>query len=187
MKSGDLLAFSGANFISDLVNVATYGLPRCGISHVAIIGDAEDGRQLLWESTTLDDLPCEITGKRIEGFQAHTVSQAVERYRGKVWLYPLYRDLYEAERNRLTVILSGLIGRSYDSLGACRSAGVGLSWIESLFRDEDLSSIFCSESVAAVYAALGLVPAKNASRWNPNRLVRRYQRAGILLKPDRLK
>jgi hypothetical protein len=186
MKAGDLLGFSGANIISDLVNVATYGIPRWGISHVAIVGDT-NGRSLLWESTTLDDLPCEIAGKRVEGFQAHPIQQSIDRYRGKVWLYPLYRDLYEAERNRLTAILQGLIGTPYDKLGAARSAGVGLSWIESLFRPEDLTSIFCSESVAAIYSALGLCPSKSASRWNPNRLVYRYRKAGILLRSQRLK
>ncbi len=187
MKAGDLLGFSGANLISDLVNIATYGIPRWGISHVAIIGDAEDGRSLLWESTTLDDLPCAITGKRVEGFQAHPIQSSIEQYRGKVWLYPLYRDLYEAERHRLTAILTALIGTPYDKYGAGRSAGIGLSWIESLFRPEDLTSIFCSEAVASLYNALGLCPSKSASRWNPNRLVYRYRKAGILRQPTRLK
>lgn len=187
MKAGDLLGFSGANIISDLVNIATYGMPRWGISHVAIVGDTEDGRTLLWESTTLDELPCEIAGQSVEGFQAHSIDASIERYRGRVWLYPMYRDLYHAERQRLTTVLTALIGTPYDKLGAARSAGIGLSWVEHLFRPEDLRSIFCSEAVAAIYSTLGLCPSKSASRWNPNRLVRRYRRAGILLRPERLK
>ena len=44
----------------------------------------------------------------------------------------------------------------YDAMGAFRSAGVGLSWIESCFREQDLHMIFCSEWVAAAYADIGI-------------------------------
>ena len=49
VKAGDLIAFSGDSWISDLVNVATYGIPRWGVSHVGIMGEARDGRLLLFE------------------------------------------------------------------------------------------------------------------------------------------
>src|SRR3974390_1836959 len=98
IKAGDLIAFSGNSFISDLVNIATYGLPRWGISHVGIMGEAADGRFLLFESTTLDGLPCEIAGIPFNGTQAHTLEKVIKAYHGKIWHYPLYRELYESER-----------------------------------------------------------------------------------------
>lgn len=187
VKAGDLIAFSGNSWISDLVNLATYGLPRWGVSHVGIMGEAADDRLLLFESTTLDGLPCEITGVPFNGTQAHTLDKVVKSYRGKVWHYPLYRDLYDSERKRLTDFLMKTIHIPYDQMGAMRSAGVGLSWIESLFREQDLHLIFCSEWVMAAYAELGIHPTSNASRWNPNRVTRHLRRREILLKPRRLK
>jgi hypothetical protein len=187
VKAGDLIAFSGDSWISDLVNVATYGIPRWGVSHVGIMGEARDGRLLLFESTTLDGLPCEIQGVHFNGTQAHSLDAVVAAYRGKIWHYPLYRPLYDSERQRLTQFLMESIHTPYDEMGAMRSAGVGLSWVESLFRDEDLTKIFCSEWLAAAYSVIGLHATSNASRWNPNRLVRSLKRHDLLLRPRRLR
>jgi len=187
IRPGDIIGFSGQCFISDFINVATYGIPRWGISHVGVMGEAPDGRLLLFESTTLDGLPCEITGERFDGTQAHLLDAVVEAYRGKIWRYPLYRSLYENERRRLTRFLMGTIHTPYDEMGAFRSGGAGLSWIESLFREQDLGKIFCSEWCCAAHTAVGIFRTDNVSRWNPNRFVRTERRQGILLKPRRLK
>jgi len=188
IKAGDIIGFSGRSWLSAAINIATYGFPLWGISHVGIMANAADGRLLIFESTSLDgNIPCEITGKPICGTQAHVLAFILGHYRGKAWHYPLYRPLYANENERLTEFLIDTIGVPYDTMGAFRSAGVGLSWIESLFREQDLTTIFCSEMVAAAYATVGLFATDNVSRWNPNRLVRRLRRAEILLKPRRLK
>ncbi len=187
VRPGDIIGFSGDGWISDFINFATYGIPRWGISHVGVMGEAEDGRLLLFESTTLDGLPCEITGEPFNGTQAHTLDRVVETYRGKVWHYPLYRFLYENERQRLTRFLMETIHTPYDEMGAFRSGGIGLSWIESLFREQDLTKIFCSEWVAAALACVGLWATDNISRWSPNRLTRRLRSAGVICRPRRLK
>ena len=187
VRSGDLIGFSGESFISDFINVVTYGVPRWGISHVGIMGEAPDGRLLLFESTTLDGLSCEITRTRFNGTQAHLLDAVVKAYQGKVWHYPLCRTLYENERQRLTQFLMETIHTPYDEMGAFRSAGIGLSWIESLFREEDLTTIFCSEWCCAAHTEIGIFRTDNVSRWNPNRFVRTERRQGILLKPRRLK
>lgn len=119
VKAGDLIAFSGDSFISDLVNIATYGFPRWGISHVGIMGEATDGRLLLFESTTLEGLPDEITGENFAGTQAHHLDPDVAAYRGKVWHYPLYRELYESERKRLADFLMKTIHVPYDQMVLC--------------------------------------------------------------------
>jgi hypothetical protein len=188
LKAGDIIGFSGRSWISAAINIATYGIPLWGISHVGILANCPDGKLRLFESTTLDgDIPCEITGKPICGTQAHALDFILGHYDGKAYHYPLYRPLYPNEDERLTEFLIDTIGVPYDVLGAFRSAGVGLSWIESLFREQDLTSIFCSEMVAAAYATVGLFATDNVSRWNPNRLVWRLRRAGILLRSRRLK
>lgn len=188
VKAGDTVGFSGRSWLSAGINIATYGIPFWGISHVGIMANAPAGRLLIFESTSLDgDIPCEITGKPICGTQAHDLDFILQHYSGKAWHYPLYRPLYPNEDERLTEFLFDTIGVPYDALGAFRSAGVGLSWIESLFREQSLASIFCSEWTAAAYAVVGLFATDNVSRWNPNRLVRHLRRASILLKPRRLK
>ena len=187
IKAGDVIGFSGDSWISDFINIVTCGLPRYGLSHVGIMGEAKDGRLLLFESTTLDGLPCEIAGQPFNGTQAHCLDTVIQAYRGKVWHYPLYRPLYETEGQRLTQFLMETIHTPYDELGAMRSAGVGLSWIESLFREEDLHKIFCSEWVAAAYSVVGLHATTNASRWNPNRLIRSLKRHDLLIRARRLK
>jgi len=188
IKAGDIIGFSGRSWIRAAVNIATYGIPLWGISHVGIMAHAADGRLLIFESTSLDgNIPCEITGKPICGTQAHSLDFILGHYDGKAYHYPLYRALYPSENERLTAFLIGTIGVPYDMTGAFRSAGVGLSWIESLFRRQDLTSIFCSEWVAAAYAVTGLHPTDNVSRWNPNRLCRHLRGRNILCKPRRLK
>ena len=101
VKPGDLVAFSGQTLVSDVINLGTYGIPRWSASHVGVIADAADGRRLLFESTTLDGLPCEIAGKPFNGTQAHSLDKVVEVYQGKIWLYPLYRPLFDFESRRL--------------------------------------------------------------------------------------
>jgi len=190
IKAGDLIGFCGYSWLSALINIATYAVPFYGISHVGIMATSPspDGKLRLFESTTLDgEVPCEIRNQPINGTQAHTLDASVQRYRGAVYHYPLYRSLYPQEDERLTGFLVDLLGLPYDEMGAFRSAGVGLSWIESLLRPQNLTSIFCSELCAAAYHVVGLYATDNVSRWNPNRLCRRLRLHHILGKPRRLK
>jgi hypothetical protein len=186
-KPGDIIAFSGASLVSDEINIATLGLPRWSISHVGIIGEARDGRILLYEATTLDGLPCEITGQRINGTQAHSPDRVLAAYRGRAWQYSLYRELYPAERERLTEFLNDHIGVPYDEIGAFRAAGVGFSWIESLIHRFNPGTLFCSEYAAAGLSDIGIMPTTAPQRWNPNHLVRYLRRREILQEPMRLK
>jgi hypothetical protein len=187
IKAGDIIGFSGRSWISAGINIATYGLPLFGISHVGIMANASDGRLLIFESTSLENLPCEIAHENFTGTQAHLLDDILRVYDGKAWHYPLYRSLYPNEDERLTEFLTGTIHVPYDEMGAFRSAGVGLSWIESLFHPSNLHTIFCSEWVAAAYAVTGLHPTDNVSRWNPNRLCRNLRWHEILCRPRRLK
>jgi len=186
MKAGDVVGFSGRGWISAAVNIGTYGLPFFGISHVGVMANDPDGRLLLFESSE-DDLPCAIFGEKFVGTQAHVLGDVLEVYKGKVYHYPLYRPLYPNEDARLTRFLMETIHTPYDLMGALRATGVGISWIESLFRPQDLSTIFCSEQVASALSMIGVFPTSNASRWNPNRLCRHLRWNGAVGKPRRLK
>jgi hypothetical protein len=185
-QPGDIIGFSGYALSSIAINIATYGIPFWSTSHVGIIGEYE-GRKLLFESCWNNEDPCVIQNKQFRGTQAHEIEPRIERYFGKVWHYPLYRELYDFEKERLNTFLADTIGTPYNQLDAMRSGGIGLSWIESLLRDPDLSSIFCSEWCCAAHTATGIFRTDNVSRWNPNRFVRTERSQGILLKPRRIK
>lgn len=187
LKSGDIIGFSGDNMLSALINLATYGLPFWSLSHCGIMAHASDGRLLLFESTQLDNLPCAIKGVVFHGSQAHELSSVVAAYKGKVWHYPLCRSLYPTEDERLTEFLMATLHTPYDQMGAMRTAGVGLSWVESLLRPDNLDFIFCSEWCCAAHTHIGLFKTGHVSRWNPNRFVRAERRLGILRRPVRLK
>ena len=146
IKTGDIIGFSGRSWIIAGINIATYGIPLWGISHVGIMANSPDGKLRIFERMSLDgDIPCEITGKVICGTQAHSLHFILQHYQGRAWHYPLYRPLYPTEDERLTEFLIDTLGTPYDAMGPFRSAGVGLSWIESLFHPSNLHTIFCSD------------------------------------------
>lgn len=188
IKPGDILGFSGAGFVSDLINIGTFGIPRWHLSHVGIIAQL-NGQNLMFESTSLApaDQPCVLQGKAIRGVQVHTIEQALAR-KGKVWLYPLSRTLYPRESRRLTYSLMGQLGRDYDMLGAGNAGGgLFLRWARVLLGNENLDDVFCSELTAHEYSELGILPSGNASAYNPNAFVRRARRAGVSKPRVRLK
>jgi hypothetical protein len=187
IKPGDVIGFSGESFTGDIINIGTYGIPRWDLSHVGIMGEAANGRLLLFESTTLDPLPCEITGKPFNGTQAHQLDSVVQNYRGKVWHYSLYRPLYGYEAGRLTNYLTSMIGVPYGKIEAVRSGGELFSFIESFLHPADMHHVFCSEYVAAALARIGLWPTDNAGKWNPNKLTRHLRAAGVLVCARRIK
>lgn len=184
-KVGDIIGFSGFSRHSFLINLMTYGIPGWGISHVGIIGEY-DGEKLLFESTVLSNIPCVIQKKSFKGVQAVKLEDRLTDYDGRAWHYPIFRQLYNAEANRLNKFLVRKIGIPYDKVGGMRSAGVGLSWLESRLRGEDLSSLFCSELIAAAHRRIGLLRTDNASRWSPNKLVRYERKKRTLLHPRRI-
>ncbi len=186
IKTGDLIAFSGFGRKSVLVNLATFGFPYWWASHVGIVGEHK-GEQLLFESTTLSNVPCAIQKKPFKGVQSVRLPDRVRSYNGRVYHYPVYRPLFGFEADRLNEFLLSKIGVPYDLQGGMLSATHGISWLESRFRGENLNFIFCSELVAAAHANIGLLQTSSASRWNPNRLIRYERRNGILRRARRLK
>lgn len=199
LKAGDIIGFSGDSWMSAMINLTTYGIPYWDLSHVGIVGaiNAEDfgyfgdrfipPRLLLFESTFGCPMPCEIQQKTGNGMQAHNIDERIEQYGGKVWHYPLSRALRPLESRRLTAFLFKHLGRNYDAIGAIRAGGVGFSWLESRLRQEDLSSLFCSEYCAGAHKHIDILDTHSASRWSPNLLTRVERRRGILLKPRRMK
>lgn len=185
LKPGDVLGYTGREWISAAINLATGGVPGWSINHVGILAYAKNGQVYVFESTAFPVRPCDVTGNLVHGVQGHNIT-SIDLYGGRVWHYPLYRDLYQHETDRLTDFLYEHLGTPYDKPGAARSAGKLFSLVESIFRGPNLDYIFCSELLAAAYATVGLSPTDNVSRWSPNKLLRKLRREGVLSKPKRL-
>lgn len=186
INPGDIIGFSGSCFVSDIVNIFTWGIPRVDISHVGILARHKN-TLFLFESTTLDEIPCAILGKKIQGTQAHFLAQSIATYPGKVYHYALTEKLTDEQSYALTEFLISTLGISYDQLGAMRAGGVGFSFLEGLLHEENLHTIFCSEWCAAAHEKIGILENENASHFNPNHLVRWEQFKKILSKPVRLR
>ena len=143
-------------------------------------------RMLLFESSFGSTVPCYVHGRCRDGTGARIPADVVEAYKGKVWHYPAEQAMSPIKSAILTWNLLKNCGKPYDAIGAFRSGGVGFSWFESLFRKEDLSSLFCSEYCVAALKYIGQ-ELGSASKWNPAKMVRALMRNGYLRKPRRLK
>lgn len=187
-KPGDLLGFSTCSALGAVINLATVGVPFWHINHVAILTAWEDReRPIVFESTTLADQPCMLQGHKVNGVQAHELAAYVASYPGKVWLYPLTIPLTTFQRDLLAKFCRRALGTPYDCLGAFRSRALGF-WERRIFgHGERLNALFCSEFVAAALRTIGEFNTRNASRWNPNRLVRELVRRRVCLPRQRIK
>lgn len=184
-KPGEVLGFSGDGGISFMVNILSYGIPWISISHLGILGEHE-GELLLFESTTLSNIPCKIQDKLTKGVQAVRLKDRVEKYDGKVFHYPLVNPLFASEQRRLNQFLHDQIGKPYDLIGALRSGGSLFAWFESHLREADLNFLFCSELVASSLHRVDRLETHNVSSWSPNKLIRHGLKKKILQKPRRL-
>lgn len=185
-KEGDVFGFSGKGFISDVINIGTYGLPRWGLSHIGIISSWR-GRRYLFESTTLNGGKRDaITGKPVSGVQAHRLEDILARP-GKVWRYPLVDPLTSRQKRRLSKDMMEHLGQPYDYVGAARSGGFLLRLFEKCVRQEDLDTLFCSELVAHTLTDLGIAEYTNASSQSPNSLARDLVKTGLCWKRKRIK
>ena len=184
-RPGDMIGFSGADLLADLINLGSLGLPRRGLSHVAIVANHPDGLAL-YESTTTVGLPCLEARETRTGLQCHLITERVIGYPGRVWHYPLTRAITYIESAQLSARLRQMCceGRRYDYFGAfdSRSTFVGLA-ARAKFGRENLQALFCSEFLASEWRRLRILKTANASSWSPNALARYAVRHGLTGEP----
>ena len=122
----------------------------------------------------------------LDGVQFHFPRRRINRYRGRVWHYPLAEPLGVIDSTMLGEWCADMAGIEYDLVGAFRSRDTILGCL--LRRKADLTSLFCSELCAAALTHIGRLPADtNPSSWSPNRLCRTMVRQGIHTRPIRVK
>lgn len=188
IKAGDIIAISGKAPTSLGIQLATLSVPNigplgrwgmAGISHVGIAARVFD-EIIIYESTSFGRPACVRTGRdNPVGVQAHYLTTILDAG-GDVFHYPLKRELYDHEEERLLFALEACLGRGYDYFGAGRAFGGWFRWtLRKMFADERLGSLFCSELVAYAWGQVGLLNSRSSETWNPARLCRHAVRAGI--------
>ncbi len=150
---GDLVLFAGQGLESRWIALVTCHplqlLSGQWLSHIGICGRDPHGRTLLFESTTLCDLPCQISHRKTHGTQAHLPEAPIDTYSGKVWRLRLAEreTLTEPQSRRLSDFLLSEIGKPYDYAGAMISATWRLRFASCLYPT--MSKLFCSYYVMA--------------------------------------
>lgn len=164
------------------INLGSLGIPGVSVHHVGISVD-----DLIFESTTSKRPVCQIQKVLVQGVQAHTLQELIDTgFYKQIWQYPLRPPLYKFEEDRLREFVHSKLGVPYDMRGAAESGGVIFNTLNYLFKGENLQSLFCSEFVAASLNDINRLRTDDASRWNPNKLVRYLVRKGLCYKPERL-
>jgi hypothetical protein len=151
LRTGDIVLFSGKG-------LASAGIKRilgCAWSHVGlVVHGAAGGRPLLLESTPCRDLVDVLTGERTGGVRLVGLRERFASFEGDIAVRRLDPALAPAQIEGLMVVLRRLHGRPYerDLFELMRSVSARVEW-----RQEGLASLFCSELIAEILQAVGLL------------------------------
>ncbi|HVA51367.1 MAG TPA: hypothetical protein VNH11_33810 [Pirellulales bacterium] len=178
-QPGDLVLFAGNNCESRGIALATCSPAQLLLgqwfSHVGLCANYRD-RVLLFESTTLCDLACDIQRAKVRGPQAHDPRLRIAGYQGRVWRMRLAQDrrLGVEQSRELTAFLVGKLGEGYDYEGAAIS-GLRLLRLARWIRPR-LDSLFCSRYAMSALKAIDVVDHDlNPAAYSPARMVRDLQ------------
>ncbi len=187
LSTGDILIFAGASFISRMIAMRTCSWWQLATgewdSHIGICASYH-GKMLLFESTTLSDIPCEISGRMHRGSKAVDPAGRIEFYDGKVWVMkPTLAILPRTARRRREALIESLVsmvGRPYEDLHKLIAVGTRFAKRHRYFG-EDASKLFCSEMVGIALEDAGMIAQGNAAMFSPSSLARRLVREGTYL------
>lgn len=187
-QPGDILAFHGTSLSCRTIRYGTASFfgprqLRVGPSHVGIMVHARDW--LLVEATSLCRHACWVTGRQIDGAQAHLADYRVHDYvaaGGRVDVYrlnPISALGGDDSRKLAALALHHFVepGVHYDLPGALLS-GTRLLKFSRLLPGADLNQIFCSEMVARLLMEVNRLCRGNPGWFNPASLLRRLVRDG---------
>lgn len=165
----DLVFFSGKGNVSSFIKRHT----ESKWSHCGMVVRI-NGLLFLWESTTLSDQLDVFAGKRIDGVQLVRLGARIAWFHGEIGIRRLENfPRTDLVLGKLWAHMLPLHGLPYESSTLAliraqldRFGAVG---------EEDLSSVFCSELVAAAYKVMGLLPKDiSASEYVPEDMAYRY-------------
>lgn len=165
--AGDVLCFAGREWTSRVIALGTCKFSQLftgrWISHMGVIAPW-NGKVMLFESTTLTSLPCEIQNAVVTGTQAHSPYTRLADYQGRAWLMRPRRKVSEAQAEALAAFCLQSIGAPYDYRQAILSPVP--HWVKRLgWIAPDQSLLFCDELVS-----MGLMDAQIIDQdYNPSK------------------
>ena len=187
LTTGDLVLFHGRGAISDGIERLTHSF----WSHVGMVVRATVLGQdvvLLWESTTLSNVPDIEHGHGLKGVQLVSLSKRIESYAGAIAVRRLLGERTLRMGSGLLRAHDAYHGLPYEQrLISLMIAGIGFhadGWVP-----RDLSSLFCSEALCMTWAHMGLVPwSEDPTTWSPRDFSSEHggRIDGVLAAPYRL-
>lgn len=182
MQSGDIILFKGEGVFSRLIMAA----PNARFSHVGMYMHYE-GKSCVFESTSLGMLPDVKTGELINGVQLTNFEERVASYKGSVYFRPILGGRSPRQLSLLEQFINKHHGKPYErSNWELANAQLDfLPWHEN--KEEDDSSLFCSETAAMALRDMGIMSAEGgpANEFTPTdfdagaELRRGYDWAGL--------
>lgn len=159
LGTGDIVLFSGRGAISAAIKVGS----QSRWSHVGmIVRDDLLDMVLLWESTTLVNVPDVVDDLPVKGVQVVSFSRRVEAYDGDMAVRRLQGVRTPAMIDGFRRAREEFHRKPYEQ----RLIALALAALPGTVPS-DLSSLFCSEVVWATYQHMGLIP----SGTNPGEVV----------------
>jgi hypothetical protein len=159
IKVGDVITFSGTDFPSEVVKIATQSI----YVHVAIVHSVDpqalpETAILIAESHIDRSLPSVGTGKRALGVQFQWLFSRLAQHPGQAWWTPLKNPLPLEGMAKLQVWLQTIESQEipYDFIQAI---GAGIPQVEliKLRNAPDFSALFCSELVTRALQIAGAI------------------------------
>jgi hypothetical protein len=160
LKTGDLILVEGKGMISSLIRFGyrLFGDRPSDYSHIGmVVRDETLDMVYVWESTTLSKIPDAKSGVCESGVQIVEASSRVKSVQdsgGSVMIRKLNTPLNEYQMDKLSEVRKEFSGREYenDTLELFKAM---YDW--KLGKNiPDLSSLFCSEMVAAAFQRMEL-------------------------------
>jgi len=151
-RTGDIALFDGKGAVSCLIKWFSRG----DWSHVGLILRLDEWDcVLLWESTTLSDVADVESGKPRKGVQLVPLRNRIAGYDGRLAIRRIQKELPSDKKAELARFRTMVRGRPYEeSLIELAKA----AWDGPFGKNTpDLSSLFCSEGVAAALQFIGLI------------------------------
>jgi hypothetical protein len=148
---------------------------------------------MVFESTTLDAIPCEILGKTICGLQAHSIDKWVKNYDGRIWCQNLVQPVTGDESQRLADAALTLLKlrRPYDGGGAIMAGTRLLKWLPCVSnRLNDRKRVYCAEVTEQILMASLYgrdLPGFDPGRDRPSDTVRLTINSGLWPQPELVK
>jgi hypothetical protein len=168
-RTGDLWLFRGSSAADRAIRITT----NSPVNHVGMALVPEDLPALMWHAELGRSLPDLWSGTRHRGAQLHDLRDAVlvwaRKYGQRAWLRQLDRPVTREMEDRALRAVARLDGTPFPS-----TSGLATRWLRGRVPvgrrgEAALETAYCAEIVAVTYQAMGLLPKRQASWYDPGR------------------